>query len=237
MINAGCSFLVTMEVLTLSTSRRGGIGSRLIAHWRLKLLGVPVFIMVFFAAYFLLLRFPAFGVTTMPLTAFDAAIPYQPASLVIYFSLWFYVSLAPAMLQDREELLFHGKAAGCMSFVGLGIFFLWPTTVPLDASLRGVDAAGLAWLKQVDSAGNACPSLHVAFAVFSGLWLDRVLVEMRLPAMVRWLNLAWCLAIAYSTLSTKQHVLVDVIAGAALGAIAGFIGYGKAMRKHRLIRL
>ena len=225
-----------MEVLTLSTSRRGEIGSRLIAHWRLKLAGVPAFIVVFFAAYFLLLRFPVFEVTTMPLTAFDAAIPFQPASLVIYFSLWFYVSLAPAMLQDRGELLFHGRVAGCMSLVGLGVFFFWPTTVPLGDSLRDVDGAGLAWLKQVDSAGNACPSLHVAFAVFSGVWLDRVLVEMRLPAITRWLNLAWCLAIAYSTLSTKQHVLVDVIAGAALGATAGFMGDGKAVRKYRSVR-
>lgn len=225
-----------MEVLTLTTSRRAEIGARLSAHWRLKLLGVPVFIVAFFAAYFLLLRFPVFAVTTVPMTAFDAAISFQPASLAVYFSLWFYVSLAPAMLQDRGELLFHAKVAGCMSLIGLGVFFFWPTTVPLGASLRDVDATGLAWLKQVDSAGNACPSLHVAFAVFSGLWLDRVLVEMRLPVVARWLNLAWCAAIAYSTLSTKQHVLIDVIAGAALGAMAGLIGYGKALRKHRSSR-
>jgi hypothetical protein len=31
-------------------------------------------------------------------------------------------------------------------------------------------------------------------------------------------------------------VLVDVIAGAALGAMAGFIGYGKALGKYREIR-
>lgn len=225
-----------MDVLTLSNSRRAEIGFRLLAHWRLKLLGIPVFIVVFFAAYFLLLRYPLFAVTTMPLSALDAVIPFQPASLAIYFSLWFYVSLAPALLQDRDELLLHGKVAGGMSLVGLGIFLFWPTTVPLGASLRDVDAAGLSWLKQVDSAGNACPSLHVAFAVFAGMWLDRVLVEMRLPVAARCLNLAWCVAIAYSTLSTKQHVLVDVIAGAALGAMAGIIGYGKAARKRRLSR-
>jgi len=31
------------------------------------------------------------------------------------------------------------------------------------------------------------------------------------------LNVAWCLGIVYSTLATKQHVLLDVIPGALLG--------------------
>jgi membrane-associated phospholipid phosphatase len=159
----------------------------------------------------------------MPVTALDRAIPFQSAALVVYFSLWLYVSLAPTLLRNRQELFAYGKIAAVMGLVGLGIFFFWPTTVPTGAGLGEANAAALEWLKHVDAAGNACPSLHVAFAVFSGFWLDRVIREMRLPLAVRVLNVAWCLGIAYSTLSTKQHVLVDVVAGGLLGLIAGAI--------------
>jgi membrane-associated phospholipid phosphatase len=34
------------------------------------------------------------------------------------------------------------------------------------------------------------------------------------------INAAWCGAIICSTLTTKQHVVLDVLAGAALGGIA-----------------
>lgn len=199
--------------------------SRLCAEWRLKLFGLPAFIVVFFVGYFLLLRFPVFAVKPMPVTAMDEAIAFQSVSLVVYFSLWFYVCMAAALLRTRAELLFHAKVAGVMGTVGLAVFFFWPTAVPLAAGLRETDVATLSWLKQVDAAGNACPSLHVAFAVFSGLWLNRSLKEMRLPFGLRLLNAAWCIAIAYSTLATKQHVVVDVLAGGILGAVAGSVRY------------
>jgi membrane-associated phospholipid phosphatase len=206
---------------------RSEIGSRLGAQWQLKLWGLPVFIGIFFTAYFLLLRYPAFEVTLMPVTAFDEAIPFQPASLAVYFSLWFYVCLAAALIKTRAELMTHGKIAACMGLAGFTVFFFWPTAIPHAAGLRETGDVTLTWLKQVDAAGNACPSLHVAFAVFSGIWLNRALAEMRMPLVIRLFNYTWCAAIAYSTLSTKQHVLVDVIGGGILGAIAGTFGIVK----------
>jgi len=210
---------------------RSEIIYRLGAQWQLKFWGMPVFIGVFFAAYFLLLRYPVFEVTIMPVTALDDAIPFQPVSLIAYFSLWLYVSLAPALMKTKEELLLHGKVAAAIGMVGFAIFFFWPTAIPHAAGLRDSDISTLSWLKQTDAAGNACPSLHVAFAVFSGLWLHRALIEMRVPMAMRWLNIAWCGVIAYSTLSTKQHVVVDVIGGALLGWIGGIIGSTKARQK------
>ena len=35
-------------------------------------------------------------------------------------------------------------------------------------------------------------------------------------------NMLWCGAIVYSTLATKQHVVLDVVGGLALGAAAGW---------------
>jgi len=66
---------------------------------------------------------------------------------------------------------------------------------------------------------NACPSLHVAFAVFAAAGLAR---ELRAIGAARWLralSILWCVGIVYSTLATRQHVVLDVVAGALLGAL------------------
>ena len=75
------------------------------------------------------------------------------------------------------------------------------------------------WLKQTDPAGNACPSLHVAFAVFTARWVDFLFKRLRAGPVLHVLNWTWSLAIIYSTIATRQHVAIDVLAGAALGAI------------------
>ena len=210
-----------MDLTTSTTSSWTQARQRIVAHWPLKFFGVTAFITVFFTAYFHLLKYPFFEVTVMPSTALDRLIPFQPWTLPVYLSLWFYVSLAPALLINRTQLLFYAKMSGVMAVVGLSIFLFWPTAAPLAEGLGEADALALAWLKQVDSAGNACPSLHVAFAVFAGLWLHRTLRLMRLPPMVLLLNFGWGLGIVYATLATKQHVLVDGVAGGLLGLVAG----------------
>jgi membrane-associated phospholipid phosphatase len=77
------------------------------------------------------------------------------------------------------------------------------------------------FLKNVDAAGNACPSLHAAFAVFACLWFERVLQEMKRPHWVHVANVIWALAILYSTIATRQHVAIDTLAGSLLGWMVG----------------
>jgi hypothetical protein len=201
---------------------RADLAARLAANRGLKTFGITAFITVFFFAYFLLQRFPVYAVTVMPLTAVDRLVPFQPAMLVLYLSLWFYVSLPPALMRTRPELFAYGWIAGGVAVTGLAIFFFWPTSIPVTTGIEWSRYPGFTWLKSVDAAQNACPSLHVAFAVFSGVWLDRLLRKIQLPAGERVLNAAWCLGIVYSTLATRQHVAVDALAGAALGLLAAW---------------
>jgi hypothetical protein len=184
----------------------------------LKTLGICVFMWIFFVLYFHLLRHPAAPVVQMPLTVLDRAIPFNAAALAPYVSLWLYVGIPPGLLLSLRELLVYGLWAAALCIAGLLCFYFWPTAVPPMAV--EVDLArnpAFAVLQGVDAAGNACPSLHVATAVFSAWWLERLLRDMRAPAAMRWLNLAWVLLITWSTLATKQHVVLDAVAGAALG--------------------
>jgi membrane-associated phospholipid phosphatase len=192
-------------------------GIRLRTWWLAKLLGTTLGMFAFFVVYFQVLRHPLHPPLIVPLTAVDRLIGFEPGALPLYFSLWLYVSLAPALLIDRRELVSYGLAAAGLSAIGLGIFFLWPTAVP-PAGVDWSRHPAFAFLKSVDASGNACPSLHVAFAVFTAVWFGRLLRQMGAGRLLRTLNWAWCLGILYSTVATRQHVALDVLAGAVLGA-------------------
>lgn len=191
---------------------------RVLMWWPAKMIGTSLGMTAFFVTYFWVLRHPLFPVTTMPLTAVDHWIAFRPEALLLYLSLWFYVCLAPALVIDRRELISFGVAWVVLSVAGLGIFLLWPTIVPrpdVDWSLH----PSIIFLKSVDASGNACPSLHVAFAVFSAVWFERHLRQLGAGRPVRVVNWLWCLGILYSTIATRQHVSLDVLAGAGLGAL------------------
>jgi len=188
-------------------------------HVYLKSIGTTLFIGLFFGAYFYLLKEPAYPTTVMPITLPDRLIGFQPLALPMYLSLWVYVSLPPALLATRRELYGYGLAMTGTCLAGLIVFYFWPTVVPA-ANIDWAQYPDVAFLKSMDASGNACPSLHVATAVFSGIWLHRLLRRFGAPPWILILNWAWCIVIVYSALATRQHVAVDVLAGLVLGVLA-----------------
>jgi hypothetical protein len=185
-----------------------------------KTLGISGFMALFFLAYFELLRRPGLQATVMPLTALDAAVPFTPGSLWVYLSLWVYVGIPAGLAPNLRVLLHYGAWCAALSAAGLVCFWLWPTQIP--PGLAPADAArhaGFALLQGVDAAGNACPSLHVASAVFAACWVHGTWRRMGAGAPPLVVNAAWAVAIAWSTLATKQHVALDVLAGTALAGV------------------
>lgn len=188
-------------------------------HMRLKAFGTMLFIGIFFGAYFYLLKHPAYPTTVMPFTRLDSLIVFQPLAMPLYVSLWVYVSLPPVLLATRAELYAYGLAMGLTCLAGLLIFYFWPTAVPL-ADMDWSLYPGVDFLKQMDASGNAFPSLHVATATFSGVWLHHLLRRFKVPGWMLLINWLWCVGIVYSTLATRQHVAVDVAGGLILGGLA-----------------
>lgn len=186
------------------------------------------FMGIFFWGYFGVLRNPLFATTTMPLTLVDAWIPFTPLAFPAYVSLWVYASLAPALLTNFRMLALYGWWVAGLCLFSLGIFWLFPTAVPpagIDWSLY----PQMAVIKGVDAGGNACPSLHVAAAVFSAFWLDLVLRRVGAPLAPRFVSGAICLAILWSTVATRQHVVLDVVAGSIVGTIFAVMSLRSAM--------
>jgi hypothetical protein len=182
----------------------------------LKIVGISGFMWVFFIGYFYLLRHPMHPVIIMPLTAVDRMIPFQPHALVAYVSLWVYIGCAPGLLVTMRELIGYALWIAALCLTGLACFYAWPTAVP-EFALDVSGYAGFSMLEGVDSAGNACPSLHVATAMFTAIWVDYLLRHVQVPGVMRVLNGGWFVAITYSTLAIKQHVALDALAGVLLG--------------------
>lgn len=191
-------------------------------HQYLKAIGTMSFIAVFFGAYFYVLKNPAYPVLVLPVTALDRWMPFLPSAFYLYATLWVYVSLPPALLASRRELHVYGAAMAGTCLAGLGIFYFWPTAVPVP-DIDWAQYPGMEFLKNLDAAGNACPSLHVATAVFSGIWLHHLLRRFGAPLSMLAINGVWCAGIVCSTLVIRQHVAVDVIAGLVLGMPAGWL--------------
>jgi hypothetical protein len=196
--------------------------TRIGSHVWLKALVTPLFMVGFFVAYFAILRNPSAPPTVIPFTAPDHWIGFQPLALIPYASLWFYIILPTALMIRFRELLDYTAGAAVLSTIGLGIFYFWPTITP-PTDIDWTAHPSIQFLKSMDASGNACPSLHAAFAVFTIIWFARMLRRVDAPMLAHTGNVLWGVAILYSTLATRQHVAIDMAAGALLGGLTGLL--------------
>ena len=191
-------------------------------HGYFKGIGTTLFMSLFFVAYFYLLKQPAYPATVMPITFVDRLIGFQPLAFPLYISLWVYVCLPLALMMTRREVVGYALAMAATCLAGLFVFYFWPTVVP-SPNINWAQYPNMDFLKKIDAAGNACPSLHVATAIFSGIWLHHLLRRFGAPQWILLFNWIWCIGIVYSTMATLQHVAVDVLAGLALGVVAAYL--------------
>ncbi|RQO54584.1 PA-phosphatase [Variovorax sp. KBW07] len=185
----------------------------------LKLVGNTVATLGFFPLYFWIMK-NAGQAWVLPLTAFDRLIAFWPLLLPVYLSLWGYIALPVLLAKDKRELL--GFSFGCAAMTGIALLVFWfmPTAIP-NFAIDATPGSSLHFLKTVDSAGNAFPSLHVSFSVFACVVLARQLRDVGAPAWLRVANVVWAAGIVYSTMAVRQHVLIDVLGGFALGVVFG----------------
>lgn len=163
-----------------------------------------------------------FGATVLPLGPLDRAIPFWPWTVWLYGTITWVCLGAWLTLPSRADgarlLATIAVAAASCSLV----FVLFPTSFPRElyplGSLDSPSLRELARLRAADSPSNCLPSLHVALAWGIALtWAGSFSTRPRL----RWsLAIAWALIISVTTITTKQHFVIDVPTGAAVGVFA-----------------
>ncbi|MEQ1693059.1 MAG: phosphatase PAP2 family protein, partial [Gemmatimonas sp.] len=81
---------------------------------------------------------------------------------------------------------------------------------------------------------NMLPSLHVAYSLTTALAFGHLAHRQRRGWVVQGIWITWALAIAASTVFLRQHHVLDVVGGFALGA-AGWCGFGRWARSRRVL--
>jgi membrane-associated phospholipid phosphatase len=190
--------------------------TRFATLWYVKAAGTTAFMVLFFMGYFWVLRNPSREPWPVPTLAIDGWVPFSPAAFAAYVSLWVYVSLPSALLPNFRELLRYGLWTAALCGSCLLVFWLLPTLAPTP-DIDWSQHPQLAFMKGLDASGNACPSLHVGSAVYTAFWLRRIFSEVRAPALLHVLNVLQCAVIVWSTMAIRQHVFLDVVAGALVG--------------------
>jgi membrane-associated phospholipid phosphatase len=142
----------------------------------------------------------------------ELMIPFVPASVLGYMSMYGLFMIAPLILRTRRELLALAATLAVAIIAGGICFLLLPAELafPEPTSLGGWrDLFAIAdW---INLRYNLVPSLHVALSlVCVDLFARRAGLA---GALAFW---TWGLAISVSTLLLHQHHLLDVATGAIL---------------------
>ena len=156
----------------------------------------------------------------LPLTAIDRAIPFWPASVWAYAAIYvlllgaYFGANADARASVLLRQLLFTQAIAAVVYVALPIGF------PRDAYPIASDTLTInRWMaelwRRIDAPVNCLPSLHVTTAMLCLSVFD----EGRLRP---WRPFALALAVltVASTLTFKQHYVVDLLAGGVLARLA-----------------
>ena len=146
----------------------------------------------------------------------DDWIPYSPNWVWIYSFLYYPVILYINWIVESPSQ-FNRIAISYILLLALqmAFFLAFPVATPeswrAGSGRRSLSERFLAFVQSFDACSNCFPSMHVSVAMLTALHLY--------PRLGIW-SVAFPLLIGLSTLFTKQHYLIDIPAGAALGWVA-----------------
>jgi membrane-associated phospholipid phosphatase len=182
---------------------------------------VPVAMVLLFSLVPLYILVPEFlppGVRHTPEVAWDRAVPLVPWWAIVYGGLYLFLILLPFFVVRQDELIRRTVYAYLLIWVTAYVFFfaIYPTAAPrpISVSGEGFGVWGLRALYSADPPHNCFPSLHVAHSLVSALACSRVHRRLGVIAVIA------AALVAASTLFTKQHYVLDVLAGSVLALVA-----------------
>ena len=174
--------------------------------------------MILLPMYFAIGLQTANQVHYQPFVSLDHAMPLSPRWMLVYGSLYMAGFLLPLVVVRGRELFEQAlKAYLFVMLVAYLGFLAYPTIAPHGEPLRitGFASWSLQLFYDLDQPYGCFPSLHVAYAFVGALACYRMHRGVGLAAAT------WAVLIGVSTVYTKQHYVVDAIAGAMLG-VAGY---------------
>jgi len=149
-------------------------------------------------------------------TAFDRRIPYVPLFALVYFSTYVFVIQPFLILSDARQFYWMVTSFVLISMLSSLIHATVPSKIERveQVTAGGVSGFLLSLFQKTCKPYGNFPSMHV------GLSVPVVAANyMAGGAVAGNLTLVWAILIALSTLYTKQHYILDVLAGVAGGLV------------------
>lgn len=148
----------------------------------------------------------------------DQMIAFTPHAIWLYLSFFIVVPLG-YLMTPLDRLRWLSRAMRLTALGAGAVYLLWPTTMlyPVDEGTT-LSSTLLAALTYVDSAQNCLPSLHMALMVLAVWGISAARHTVRTLVFMLWVA-----GIAYSILQLRRHLLVDVVSGAVLALLAGWL--------------
>ena len=151
--------------------------------------------------------------------AVDDMIPYRPSWVWIYSFLYYPVILyTNLVIQSPREFTHLAMSFLLLLVLQMAVFISFPVVTPEEWRSECVPKTRserfLRFVQRLDARSNSFPSMHTSVATLTALHLHSSL------GPVAWL---FPLLIGLSCLFTKQHYVIDLPAGAGLGALTFWI--------------
>lgn len=157
----------------------------------------------------------------VPELALDRELPLIASWAIVYGALYLFLILLPVFVAREEELIRRTVHAYLLIWITSYVFFflVFPTAAPRPARVIGEGFAvwGLRALYSSDPPYNCFPSLHVAHSFVSAAACGRVHRRLGIIATI------CATLVGLSTVFTKQHYVLDVVAGGFLAWVAYFM--------------
>lgn len=151
--------------------------------------------------------------------ALDGAVPFLPWTVSAYVGAYVFWAAGYNLAVWRTGE--HARRFLAADILGKAVCLVCFLALPTAMTRPEIpEKAPLGWMLNIiytlDAPDNLFPSIH---CLDSWLCWASVRDQRNVPAWYRVLSLVFALAIAVSTLTTRQHVLADVMGGLALGEL------------------
>ncbi|MBT5337724.1 phosphatase PAP2 family protein [Candidatus Falkowbacteria bacterium] len=187
----------------------------------------PIALVVYTAGvlgYWVTNQFQVFEPTTMPLTWVDQAVPFWPASVLVYLAIIPVILPVPFIIDNENMFKRAMLATVLMSTFSFLIYVFVPTHYPIRQDLlEQIQSPFWRWgyetMYAFDSSANCFPSFHVSVATT----LTFIYFKEKMK-LFRW-HVVICSVIIFTTLTTKQHYFWDIVGGVLVALMAYVIAY------------
>ena len=168
---------------------------------------IVIILLILFYLPYLLANHASADHYRIPFILNEERIPFMPWTAIIYLSLFIQGCIIVYSV-NRSMLLNVVNVMSILVLTHVAGFLLFPTEYPREQ--YPTDNILIQYLRLIDTSANCLPSFHVGSTFFFAVCYHKG--ALKISGNFKILMWLWSIAIIISTLTTKQHYVLDICA-------------------------